>query len=128
MPFHSQVPENIYQALLPKHKKTAEGVATYFGEMYQVFEEMKRILKKEGRICIVIGDTKLKGVPIRNIEVFIEQLCDLGFEVDDLIKREIPSKNLPSTRDAQTGRFTKIQNENKTYIYPTEYILIMKKI
>ena len=125
---HSKIAQNIYQELLKQGKKKAEEVATYFGEMYQVFKEIKRVLKKGGRVCIVIGDTKLKGVDIRNTEVFIEQLFGLGFQMEDIIKREIPSKNLPSTRDSTTGRFTKVKSKNKTYIYPTEYILIMKKI
>ena len=125
---NSEIAENIKEALLKKHKKTAEEVATYFGEMNQVFEEMKRILKKGGRTCIVIGDTTLKGVEILNAEVFVEQLQNLGFRIDDIIKREIPSKNLPSTRDKKTGRFAKATDKKKVFAYPTEYILIMQKI
>lgn len=88
---------------------------------------MKRILKKGGKTCIVIGDTSLKGVEILNAEVFAEQLQNLGFKIIDLIKREIPSKNLPSVRDEKTGKFAKISDKNKVYAYPTEYILIAEK-
>jgi len=45
----------------------------------------------------------------------------------DIIKREIPSKNLPSVRDKETGKFAKISDKNKVSAYPTEYILIMEK-
>ena len=96
--------------------------------MNQCFKEMKRILKKNGRACIVIGNTSLKGVEILNAEVFVEQMQNLGFKIDDIIKREIPSKNLPSTRDKKTSRFAKLTNKNNIQIYPTEYILIMKKL
>lgn len=125
---NSEIAEEIKAELLKKDNKTAEEVATYFGEMNQVFEEMKRMLKKGGRTCIVIGDTNLKGVEILNAEVFVEQLQNLGFKVDDIIKREIPSKNLPSTRDKTTGRFAKATDKKKVFAYPTEYILIMQKI
>ena len=125
---NSEIAENIKEALLKKHKKTAEEVATYFSEMNQVFKEMKRILKKDGQTCIVIGDTSLKGVEILNAEVFVEQLQNLEFKVNDIIKREIPSKNLPSTRDKKTGRFAKATDKKKVFAYPTEYILIMQKI
>ncbi len=125
---NSKIAEDIKSALLEKDKKTAEEVATYFGEMNQVFEEMKRILKKGGRASIVIGNTTLKGVEILNAEVFVEQLQNLGFRIDDIIKREIPSKNLPSMRDKRTGRFTKAADKKKIFIYPTEYILVMQKI
>jgi len=125
---NSKIAEHIKESLSEKYKKTAEEVATYFGEMNQVFEEMKRILKKGGRTCVVIGNTRLKGVEILNAEVFVEQLQNLGFKVDDIIKREIPSKNLPSTRDKKTGRFAKVTDKEKVFAYPTEYILIMQKI
>jgi len=125
---NSRIAEDIKKALLEVNKKTAEEVATYFSEMSQVFEEMKRILKKGGRACIVIGNTSLKGVEILNAEVFTEQLKNFGFKVDDIIKREIPSKNLPSIRDKKTGRFAKATDKQKVLSYPTEYILIMQKI
>ena len=125
---NSQIAEDIKQNLEEKNKKLAKEVAIYFSEMNQCFKEMKRLLKKGGRTCIVIGDTNLKGVKILNAEVFVEQLQNLGFKVDDIIKREIPSKNLPSTRDKKTGRFAKATDKKKVLAYPTEYILIMQRI
>jgi DNA modification methylase len=125
---NSVLAEKIRNKLLEKDKKTAEEVSTYFSEMNQVFTEMKRILKKGGKTCIVIGNTSLKGVEILNAEVFAEQLQNLGLKIIDIIKREIPSKNLPSMRDKKTGKFAKISDKNKISVYPTEYILIMKKI
>ena len=125
---NSEIAESIKEALAKKDKKTATGVATYFSEMNQVFKEMKRILKKGGRACIVIGNTSLKGVKILNAEVFVEQLQNFGFKINDIIKREIPSKNLPSIRDKKTGRFAKATDKQKVFSYPTEYILIMQKI
>ena len=125
---NSKIAETIKAELLKKDRRKAEEVATYFGEMNQVFEEMKRILKRGGRTCIVIGNTKLRGVEISNAEVFVEQLQNLGLKVDDIIKREIPSKNLPSTRDKATGRFVRKTDKEKVLAYPTEYILVMQKI
>lgn len=125
---NSGLAESIRQNLLQKDKKTAEEVATYLSEMNQVFLEMKRILKKGGKTCIVIGNTSLKGVKILNAEVFVEQLENLGFKIAEIIKRKIPSKNLPSVRDKETGRFAKITDQNKVSAYPTEFILIMEKL
>ncbi|MFH1900407.1 MAG: DNA methyltransferase [Patescibacteria group bacterium] len=124
---NSAIAENIRKELLEKNKKTAEEVSTYFSEMNQVFIEMKRMLKKGGKTCIVIGNTSLKGVEILNAEVFAEQLKNLGLTITDVIKREIPSKNLPSIRDEKTGRFASITDKNKVSAYPTEYILVMEK-
>ena len=124
---NSELAEKIRNGLLKKDKKTAEEVSTYFSEMNQVFVEMKRMLKKGGKTCIVIGNTSLKGVEILNAEVFAEQLQNLGLKIADIIKREIPSKNLPSVRDEKTGRFAGISDKNKVSVYPTEYILTMEK-
>ncbi|MHB1646261.1 MAG: hypothetical protein EVG15_04370 [Candidatus Acididesulfobacter diazotrophicus] len=124
---NSALAEEIRKELLKKDKKTAEEVATYFSEMNQVFIEMKRMLKKGGKTCIVIGNTSLKGVEILNAEVFAEQLQNLGLNAVEIIKRDIPSKNLPSVRDEKTGKFAKVSDNNKVFAYPTEYILIMEK-
>lgn len=124
---NSSIAEGIREDLLKIDKKTAEEVSTYFSEMNQVFVEMKRMLKKGGKTCIVIGNTSLQGVKILNAEVFTEQLQNLGLKVADIIKREIPSKNLPSVRDQKTGKFAAITDKNKVSAYPTEYILVMEK-
>jgi len=121
---YSETAEEIVRNLNNKKK---QEVTNYFADMYEVFEEMYRILKPQGKACIVIGNTHFRGVEIKNAEVFVEQMQHLGFQVFDIIKREIPSKMLPSTRDDKTGRFTKITNNNLTLAYPTEYILIMQK-
>jgi DNA modification methylase len=124
---NSALAEKIRSELLEKDKKTAEEVSTYFSEMNQTFVEMRRILKKGGKTCVVVGNTKLKDVSILNAEVFSEQLQNLGLKMVDIIKREIPSKNLPSTRDGKTGRFASLNSKNKISVYPTEYILVMEK-
>lgn len=107
--------------------KKGREVQNYFADMYETFIEMYRVLKPKGKSCIVIGNTHFKGVDIQNAEVFIEQMETIGFEVFDIIKREIPSKILPSTRDKNTGQFTRVTDANLSLAYPTEYILIMQK-
>lgn len=126
MSLNSELAEKIRNELLKKDNKTAEEVSTYFSEMNQVFDEMKRILKTGGETCIVIGNASLKGVEILNAEVFAEQLQNLGLRIVDIIKREILSKNLPSFRDKETGKFTRMSDKSKVSVYPTE-LLIMEK-
>jgi len=121
----SSIAEKII-AELGENKKSRE-VENYFADMLESFIEMKRVLKKRGKAAIVIGNTKLKGVDILNAEVFQEQFKNLGFRTFNVLRREIPSKMLPSTRDSKNGRFTKITNGNKRMAYPTEFILIMEK-
>jgi len=122
---NSQIAEDIVEKISKNNVK--KSVANYFSQMNQVFQESYRYLKENGKICIVIGDTKLINVEIRNTEVFLEQTSKIGFKYEKIIKREIPFKTLPQTRDKKTGRFTNSNNNNKVLAYPTEYILIMKK-
>ncbi len=106
----------------------SEKVKTYFCDMIESFLEMKRVLKVGGKACIVIGNTEFKGIKILNAEVFQEQLQNIGFKTHKIIHREIPSKMLPSTRDAKTGQFAKTTDKSLKLAYPTEYILIMEKL
>ena len=105
------------------NQKMAKEIEAFFIDMEEVFDESFRILKRGGRCCYVIGDTRLKGVDILNAEVFAESLQYSGFKLDRIIKREIPSKILPQKRDEKTGRFASNNNANSE-AYPIEYIVI----
>ena len=118
--------ETIEAELKTKSKKEYEATKKYFIEMQDCFYEMYRILDNDGIACIVIGNTELKKVKILNAQIFVEIMLNIGFDIEKIVKRRIPSKNLPSTRDAKTGKFTSVKNADKL-AYPSEYILIMRK-
>jgi DNA modification methylase len=107
--------------------RKADEVRNYFGDMLECFREMRRVLQVGGKACIVIGNTRLTNVEILNGEVFVEQMGSLGLRVHKTIKREIPSKILPQTRDPRSGRFASAGNASRALAYPYEYILIMEK-
>ncbi|OQY56761.1 MAG: hypothetical protein DRR08_00470 [Candidatus Parabeggiatoa sp. nov. 2] len=119
----SKIAQDIVSQMVPKSKKLAREINTFFVDMQAVFDDSFRILMPHGRCCYVIGNTKLKGVDILNAQVFAESLQYAGFKLDRLIVREIPSKILPQKRDEQTGRFASAQNAS-TEAYPIEYIVI----
>ena len=108
-------------------KREANGVERYFFEMQLCFQEMHRVLKVGGKAFIVIGDTELRRVGIHNADVFIQTMEKFGFKVFNVIKRLIPSKILPLTRDKKTGRFIATLKADRL-AYPFEYVLGMKKI
>lgn len=119
--------QEIVNALSEKSKHIARDVAQYFNDMQEVAFEMARILAPSGHACIVIGNTKIKDVQIKSAEVFCELLENAGLTKEDVIKRSIPHKLMPTLRDSKTGKFTKQDNPNCKKVYPNEYILIMKK-
>jgi hypothetical protein len=62
-----------------------------------------------------------------NAQVFVEQMLSLGFELHQVILREIPSKILPRTLDQKTGKFAKV-TEADFIAYPHEFILVLRKL
>ena len=127
MECNSRNAQKIVNELQTKDERTAKEVANYFNDMEDVGKEMYRILRKEGHVCIVIGNTTIKDVKIRSAEVFYEILKSVGFKRDTVIKRSIPYKLMPTIRDKDSGKFTKLDNSNHKLVYPEEYILILKK-
>lgn len=123
----SFIGQEIVNALLEKDNRTAREVANYFNDMTLVGKEMHRVLKPGGHACIVIGNTTLMDVKIKSSEVFAEILTSHGFELVEIIKRSIPNKLIPTIRDKQSGRFSKLDNQNSKLVYPEEYIIIAKK-
>jgi len=118
-----QIANQIVAEMASKSKKMAHEIAAYFIDMQDVFDESYRILKRGGRCCYVIGNTKLRGVEILNAQAFAEGLIHAGFGLDRVIVREIPSKILPQKRDEKTGRFASNENAD-SLAYPIEYIVI----
>jgi DNA modification methylase len=123
---YSRLGKETVEKLHEINKREANGVAQYFYEMQECFEEMYRVLKEGGRAAIVVGDTDLRKVKIQNASVFIEAMEAIGFKKHDIILRPIPSKILPLTRDEKTGKFTSKRSADRL-AYPTEHIMIMER-
>jgi DNA modification methylase len=124
---NSKNAQNIVNDISKKDDRMAKEVANYFNDMEIIGEEMYRIVRKGGHVCIVIGNTTFKNVKIKSAEVFFDILKTVGFRKQEIIKRSIPNKLMPTIRDKDTGKFTKLENQNHKLVYPEEYILILKK-
>ena len=122
----SEIAEAIITKMQKKDNKMSKEIEAFFIDMQDVINESYRILKNGCCACYVIGDTKLKGIDILNAEIFAELMINAGMKLERIIKREIPSKILPQTRDTKTGQFAKT-NESDNLAYPFEYIVIGKK-
>lgn len=124
---NSKIAQKAIDKLKEKHLRTAKEVANYFNDMNDVAKEMHRILKDGGKTFVVIGNTTFKQVKIHSAEIFTELLELNGFEIENVIKRTIPNKLIPTIRDRDTGKFTTLKNKNSQEIYPEEYIIVAKK-
>ena len=123
----SKLAQDIINKLLRKDIRTAKEVSNYFIDIQAIVKEMHRVLRKDGHVCLVIGNTTFKKVKIKSAEVFAEVLISKGFEIVEIIKRSIPNKLIPSIRDKESGKFSKLKNKDSKLVYPEEYILIAKK-
>lgn len=112
---------------LPDTKKHTKSVSKYFFDMQKSIEEMYRVLKPGKQACIIIGNTTLSGVEIKNAEVAAEQMQETGFEIKKVIKRELSNKMITPWRDSINGRFTNPTSERKRRVYEHEFILIAEK-
>lgn len=125
----STLGQNIVRELDLKSHKIAKDTANYFNDMAQVAKEMYRVLQPNGKICVVIGNTTVKNVNIKSAEVFWGLLKEVGFKArkKDIIRRNIPNKLMPTIRNKNNGRFTKVTDPDSKKIYSDEYILIARK-
>ncbi len=122
----SEIANDVVLQMKDKSKKLSQEIGSFLLDMEQVFDESYRVLKPGGRCCFVIGNTSLKGVDILNAQIFAESIQYSGFTLDRIVKREIPSKILPQTRDKKTGRFASSPKAT-TVAYPVEYIVLGRK-
>lgn len=121
------IAKEIVDQLIPISKKNAGEVANYFNDMYAVTKEMHRILKPNGVVCLVVGNTTMKNIKIRSAEAFAQMLEMRGLKIENVIKRKIPFKLIPTIRDKKSGKFTTLSSRNKKLVYPEEFIIIARK-
>jgi len=125
--FGSRIADEIVTRIRAKDKSLANSIAHYYVDMYATFHELHRVLKRGSKICAIIGNTELSGVPVLNAEVAAEQLSGIGFKRTNFIKRDVSSKFIAPWRDTVSGKFTNLENPNKKRVYQYEYVVIMEK-
>ena len=122
-----EIGKSIVESLKTVHEPTSRRVNKYFTDMGSAITEMYRVTKPGGHVSIIVGNTNLKGVEIRNAEVAHEQMLLAGFKVKQVVKREIGFQVIAPWRDKVSGRFTNKEDENRKQVYQYEYIITMQK-
>ncbi len=121
-----EIARMIVERLEERSPRLAASVAAFFADMQQVFRETARVLRRGGRACYVIGNTRLRGVEVLNAEAFAEGMQIAGLELERVIRRRIPLKILPQRRDPVTGRFSSASTGAEAY--PEEFIVVCRKV
>lgn len=120
---NSALGEDIVKNLMYNDIQLAKSVRSYYADMSDFIKEAKRILKKDKKMSLVIGNTSLKGVDILNAEVAYEQMTNLKFKDIKVEKRQTSFSSITPFRDKINGKFTSKKNPNKRRAYQYEYII-----
>jgi len=86
----------------------AAMVARYARDLYAVMSEIARVLRRDGRAILVVGDSCLKGTFIKNSRGVVCAARMVGLELDSKVVRKLPPQSrylpLPAGNDAPLGR------------------------
>jgi DNA modification methylase len=102
-------------------------VIEYYKDITAYFQNLTHHLKKDGRLIMVVGDTRLREVEIPNAYFLTEIGSRTGWSLEEAYTRDIPIKILPTLRDMYTGRFTNKANGNWAERYSKEYVLVFRR-
>ncbi|MDP2815003.1 MAG: DNA adenine methylase [Erysipelotrichaceae bacterium] len=105
-------------------KAKTRSIARYYSDMQKFSNKSFEILKSQGMVVFVIGDTEIGGHHIENAKCLCECMINSGFVIAEINKRSVQNKLLPSYRD-QFGRFS--SDKTQRSIYSQEFIVIGRK-
>jgi hypothetical protein len=82
--------------------------ARYARDLYAVMSEIARVLKRDGRVILVVGDSCLKGTLVMNSGGVVRAAQMVGLCLDRNVSRNLPVRRrylpLPAGNDAPLGR------------------------
>jgi methylase of polypeptide subunit release factors len=97
-----------------------KSVARYYSDIQSATRRCSEMIRKNGMVLFVVGDTEYKGAKIMNSKHLIQTLRDNNFSDIKIAKRRISRKILTPYRD-EKGRFS--TDSSKRSVYHEEYII-----
>lgn len=88
-----------------RDSKKGRVLHRYYSEMTRCLREMFRVLKPDRGAVIVVGTSTMRGMDTRTQDCLVEIGEDLGFEVVDVVVRQLDRdrRMMPARRSAQPG-------------------------
>lgn len=90
------------KSLPPRH----QGIlAHYLNDMQKAIREMRRVIKPNGQVVLVIGDSSIRNVLIKTSEALVYLCKQTGFRLDKKRRRPLPEihRYLPSPSYKTSG-------------------------
>lgn len=98
-----------------KSKVRAVMVSKYFADMKTCLSNAYRVLRKDGRMVLVVGDNEVCGRPVETHALLARLGEDAGFDCELIAKDEIRSRGMITKRQANGG------------LIEHEYAVVLKK-
>lgn len=105
-----------------KDDERAKDVLSFFVDFNKCVDELNRVVKPGGRVCLVLGNRTVKEVWIETDYIFAELFVNrYGYKHLKTIVREIPTKKMPRKNSPTNIKGQTISTMNN------EYIIILEK-
>jgi site-specific DNA-methyltransferase (cytosine-N4-specific) len=117
----SDVLNEAIQNIKMSDEKRAHEVASFYVDLYKSISNVAKIMKRNGYVCYVVGNRKVKGVVLPTdiaVQNFFE---NHGYKHIDTFFRSIPNKRMPS-KNSPTNE-TGVIDSTMT----KEYIVVMQR-
>jgi len=90
--------KHVIDELLTKDKKSAYVVYKYFEEMRKSFCEVNRVLKRNGKYCMVVGENTFRKTRIPTYRVLAQVARSCGFEIRSTFVYDVINRHLDIPR------------------------------
>jgi hypothetical protein len=93
----------------------------FYIDLRKCFDELSRVIKRGGFLCMVVGNRTVKGVQLPTDEIVADFGEIVGFKHVETIIRKIPNKRMP-LKNSPTNKPGEVSSTMLE-----EYIVIMEK-
>ncbi len=120
--FGINIVDDIIAEISKLDEKRAKEVYSFYDDYYKSIKNVASLIKKNGFVCYVVGNRKVKGITLPTDEITKSFFESNGFSHIETIIRSIPNKRMPKRNSPanQVG----ITDNTMNY----EYVVIMEKI
>lgn len=96
--------DKVIKRIYERDKERATIVSKYFSDMRKVTKEIYRVLKKNGRFILVIGDNKVCGIGVENHKILSDiAMQGAGFKVETILVDRVRSRGMITKRHETGG-------------------------
>lgn len=88
----------VLDEMIVKDRKSAYIVYKYFDEMRKNFDEVNRVLKRNGNYCVVVGENTFRRVRIPTYRILADVAARSGFELSNLFVYDVINRHLDIPR------------------------------